>query len=118
MTQLKELKKVVKNHKVEWFYDGHKVINLKRVLEYLFNLDFEIISNTGEYIMFLQGTDVPVLTNSWLEMLFKIEGSKEPISVQDVNEFRCIIFELETCISEKDSESVIMIDRETLEIHV
>ena len=116
--ELKELKKVVKNHKVEWFYDGHKVINLKRVLEYLFNLDFEIISNTGENTMFLRGTDVPVLTSSWLEMLFKIEGSKEPLSIRDVCHFKKYILEVQKNLTAMDSESKIKINTETMEIHI
>lgn len=120
MAQLKELKKVVKNHKIEWFFGEQYITGLRSLLNSLFTQDF-VWANIGspdEGLFLDYRKRVKVLSGEWLKMLFKIENSKEPISLQDIDGLRCIIFELETCISEKDSESVVKIDPETLEIHI
>ena len=118
MTQLKELKKVVKNHKVEWFYLGIKM-SLLAAVGYIINASLSTQESRADYgVRLTRDEEVVLIPQDNLSKLREIEGSKEPISIQDIFDLKDILLEAKAALTEKDSESKILIDTESLEIHI
>ena len=118
MAELKELKKVVKDHKVEWFYLGIKM-SLLAAVGYILNASMSTRSNlSGSSVHLTRDEEIVLISQDNFSRLMRIEGSKEPISVKDLFDLKDILLDAKAALTEKDSESIIRIDTETLEFHI